>query len=64
MQNLRITKARFIGWTRTHDKVALVQKYHLKDFCNTITTFAGRCFAKDKRTQIGNTTPYVLIEYE
>ena len=53
---------KIIGWSR--DAVGNVVKYHLKDICNTLTSFLGGGKFKDSKTDLGNTTPYILIEYE
>jgi hypothetical protein len=54
----------FIGWTRSGSGRGDVTKYHLKQFCNTITSFSGGGIGKDSETGMYNTTPYILIEYE
>lgn len=54
----------FIGWTRSGEKRGTVLRYHLKQVCNTITSFSGGGICKDKNTDMYNTTPYILIEYE
>lgn len=36
-----MTKFNFIGWTRHGSGKGDVSKYHLRHYCNTITSFAG-----------------------
>lgn len=54
-----------IGWSRSHDSLGQVTRYHLKDICNTITKCAGKGGLRDGRplAVMLNTTPYLLIEY-
>ena len=61
MKDFKNIHSWFIGWSR--DRFGNVSRYNLKPICNTITQFAGRPYAKDPRTNMANTTPYVLIEY-
>lgn len=53
-----------IGWTRSGNDKGDVDRYHLKDVANTITSFSGGGIGKDSATGMYNTTPYILIEYE
>lgn len=36
-----MTKFNFIGWTRHGSGKGDVSKYHLRHYCNAITSFAG-----------------------
>ena len=56
-------KYKAIGWSRQRFGRGNVEKYHLKDVCNTLTTFCGGSGFKDANTGMANTSPYVLIEY-
>lgn len=51
--------ALFIGWTR--NRKGIVTAYHFRNICNCITSFCGGY--KNPLTGMGNTTPYVLIEF-
>ena len=53
----------FIGWSR-HGEKGAVSKYILNNYSNAITSFAGGHGYKDPETTMGNTCPYVLMEYE
>jgi hypothetical protein len=53
-----------IGWTRSASGRGDVTRYHLKNVCNTITSFSGGGIGKDSITGMYNTTPYVLVEHE
>lgn len=57
-----IRRYHFIGWSR--GRSGNIVRYLLKDVCNTITSFCGGGIYKDKETDMYNTTPYILIEYE
>lgn len=54
----------FIGWTRLRNGKGDVDRYHLKDVANTITSLCGGGIGKDSTTDMYNTTPYILVEYE
>ena len=54
-----------IGWTRSGNGRGDVDRYHLKDISNTITSFCGGGgIGKDSVTGMYNTTPYILVEYD
>jgi hypothetical protein len=57
-------KYKFIGWTRHGNGKGDVSKYHLKEVCNSITSFAGGGSFKDSITGMARTAPHILIEYE
>jgi len=57
-------KYKAIGWTRHGSGKGDVSKYHIKDVCNCITSFAGGGGFKDSATGMANTSPHILIEYE
>ena len=54
----------FIGWTRHGSGKGDVSKYHLRHYCNAITSFCGGGSYKDSYTGMARTAPHVLIEYE
>lgn len=64
MDRARVITYKAIGWTRHGSGKGDVSKYHLRHYCNAITSFAGGGIGKDSQTGMYNTTPYVLIEYE
>lgn len=54
-------KYKIISWVR--DSKGKVVKRPLKDICNAITSMCGGGHTS-KEDGMGNTTPYVLIDYE
>lgn len=54
----------YIGWVRSgKDGKGLVKSRPRKQIANTVTTSPPGCFA-DPRDGLGNTTPYIVYEYE
>ncbi len=53
-----------IGWSRRGNTAGDIDRYHLRDISNTITSFCGGGIGKEKTTGMYNTTPYVLLEYD
>jgi hypothetical protein len=54
----------YIGWVRSgKDGKGLVKSRPRKQIANAVTTFTQGSFA-DPRDGLGNTTPYIVYEYD
>lgn len=54
----------YIGWVRSgKDGKGLVKSRPRKQIANAVTTFTPGSFA-DPRDGLGNTTPYIVYEYD
>uniref|UniRef100_UPI004024F67D hypothetical protein n=1 Tax=Alloprevotella sp. TaxID=1872471 RepID=UPI004024F67D len=58
-----MTKKLYIGWVRSKDGKGIVESRPRKQIANAVTTSPPGAFT-DPNDGLGNTTPYVIYEFE